>query len=422
MSSKQTVKEYDVIVLGAGASGLMAAVSAASEGASAAILEKRDVPAKKLYATGNGRCNLTNTDQDPRHYHGTDPSFALQALRSFSETDTLKFFRSFGVMTRERDGYVYPYSNRAGSVVSALLSEVKRMNVPIFTGISLMQVSGEDGAFTLKDEDEIVYSCRKLIVSTGLYSSVFALDKIGIDIAKMYGIEIIKPLPSLVPLSVRHPYSGEASGVRAYGEVSVIDDSGNVRSSDKGEIQFTEKGLSGIPVMNVSRDAVRLLDSKKPASVILKLFPDMEKDELTDYFISCIAGRSSDTCGAFLSRILPEKLAVWLLRASKLRPDALLEELAGNKAETLSEAVYEVILPVISCTGAANAQTMSGGIAAKELRSGSMESIRVPGLYFTGELIDIDGDCGGYNLQWAWTSGHLAGSDAARSLKESSAL
>ena len=396
----------------------MSAVTAASEGASVAVIEKRDAPAKKLYATGNGRCNLTNLDQDPRHYHGTDPIFASEALKAFSETDTLQFFHELGVMTKDRDGYVYPYSNRAGSVVTALLSEADRQNVRIFTGAGLTHVSGQDGAFYLKDADGNGYAAEKLIVSTGLYGSVFALDRIGTDLAKMFGISVVKPLPSLVPLKIGKPYSKEASGVRAYGKVAVRDPSGEAISSDTGEIQFTDAGLSGIPVMNVSRDAVRLLDSKSSPDIVLSLFPDMGKEDLVRYLSSCMTGRTSECCGAFLSRILPEKLAVWLLKTAGIRPASALGELNGDSAGLLADAAYEIVLPILSCTGAANAQTMSGGVLTEELDVRSMESLRVPGLYFTGELIDIDGDCGGYNLQWAWTSGRLAGLDAARSLRE----
>ncbi|MBQ8305596.1 MAG: aminoacetone oxidase family FAD-binding enzyme [Blautia sp.] len=379
-----------IIIVGAGASGLMAAIAAAEKGASVTILEQNDRPGRKLLATGNGRCNLTNLGIDPDAYHGTDTDFCRDALRFLPVSDTIRFFSKLGIYTRNKDGWIYPGSMQASSVLELLLLKAQDLGIRIRTGTRAEQLIP---GWTVKvpgweyEADAVILACGSRA------SGITGSDGSGYELARMAGHTIVKPLPALTGLvSKETPAWG---GVRAYGRVTLFSDD-HVAAEESGELQLTEYGISGIPVFQISSRAIRALDEGRTIHVSLDFVPDFSLQELRAFLKvrqeDCPYKHEKD----LFTGMLPDKLCGILAKTADpaaAAKDYRLTITAGRPFET--------------------AQVCSGGVRTSEVDPVTMESRLAKGLYFAGELLDIDGPCGGYNLQWAWSSGACAGHFAA---------
>lgn len=410
--SKSMHAEPSVVVIGGGASGLMAAVTAARKGAKVTLLEHNDRLGKKLLATGNGRCNMTNIHQNPRAYRGSHPEFAELALSHFSVGDTIRFFSQLGIYTKNKNGWIYPASLQASSVLEVLEMEARYLKVKCKTRENVTAVlPAEDGYLVVTDGWS--YPCSKVILACGSSASgIEGADGSGYSLAEKLGLRLIPPLPALVPLRCRAKSSAYRklfsrwSGVRVEGRV-VLRVKGENFLSETGELQLTDYGVSGIPVFQLSRYAVRLLQEGQTPELLLDFFPDFSKKQLESFLRKRQEDCPYKTLKESLTGLFPRKLIEVLMDGS---PD--LEELVSRIKEYL-------LLP----TGAASleqAQVCSGGVDISQLHPESMEAKEYPGLYICGELADVDGACGGYNLQWAWTSGALAGRAAAEGLRKES--
>lgn len=387
-----------LIVVGGGAAGLMAAVHAAEAGASVTLLEHNERTGRKICVTGNGRCNLTNLCVNEDSYRGTHPEFAAEILRQFSVDDTLSFFEHIGILTTEKKGWLYPRSAQAKCVPALLERKARSLKVKIKTNEHVKAVFQKENLWQVQTEGW-TYSCGAVILANGsVASSVDGADGSGYKLAESLGHHIIKPLPALLGLKCRDRGFGSWAGIRTEGELTLMIGRIPVKK-ERGELQLTEYGVSGIPVFQLSRYAVRALEEKKQVLLLVNFFPEYTGEELC-----LLMDRRKELCP------LESEAELW----EGLLPDKLYKVLIKQKDPLKAAVNYE--LEVTGSTGMSQAQVCSGGIDTEEVDPHTMESRLHKGLYFAGELLDIDGACGGYNLQWAWSSGAVAGIHGAKEI------
>lgn len=401
---------YDVIIIGAGASGLMAAAAAASKGARVALLEHKDDIGKKILATGNGRCNFTNTDMSVNKFHGSK-ALIKNGLSQFNYSDTIRFFKELGIPAYDNAGYIYPNSRQAASVVAAFRMELMRLHVDVKTGINITDIKpADDLTGYCIQTDKGSFKSKRLIIACGLTAS----PKLGSDGSLFQQIEALghhiqKPLPALCGFSCDGLNFKKITGVRCDATVaSVID--GQMTEQNTGELQLADYGISGIPVFQISSLMSRALDKGQRVEVIIDFLPAFSDDELNGYIKDrSITTTDNRSLNEMLNGLLNNKLLLELIHKSGVSPDKKGRLLTDDDCKSLTRSIKHTAVSVKKPRGAEFAQVCAGGICTKEIDVRTLESKIHPGLYFCGELLDVDGICGGYNLQWAWTSGYIAG-------------
>ena len=394
-----------IVIIGGGAAG-MAAALAASENpmAQVILLERQARVGRKLGATGNGRCNLSNLRALEGGYHGEQPDFADKALRCFPPAATLDWFRGLGLFTvAEESGRVYPYSDQANSVVDVLRFALKRPNITLVTGCEVTKIKKTAVGFTVEGNEQ-VYACDRLIVACGgLAGTKLGGSMAGYKLLRSLGHHATKLRPALVQLKI--DWSGAASlkGVRCNCRVQILHE-GIITAESRGELQWTEYGLSGPVIFEVSRDACQ-----GPGNWACRM--DFLPDCSVDVLISELKRRRHTVLLSedLLTGILHNRLGRVLTQSVGIKGQRRVESLEDWELEKAARAVkcFEVVLT--EPMGMDSAQVTAGGICTGEFDENTMQSCFVPGLYACGEVLDIDGDCGGYNLQWAWSSGRMAG-------------
>lgn len=407
-----------IAVVGGGASGLVAAIAAArmNHQAQITIYEKKDSAGKKILATGNGRCNLTNKDMRTSCFRSENILFVENVLGKFGYEDTIAFFDSLGLMTKSRGDYVYPLSDQASTVLELLKLELKRLHVNICTDMQITEINPVSGGFSIKtDKDKKMKKADAVILACGgKANSKLGSDGSGYTLAKSLGHSMVPVVPALVQLKVKnHPFA-KASGVRTDAGVTAICN-GKEMASDHGELQITAYGISGIPVFQISRYIARALYEKHPAKVRIDFLPGQTEDQLLTLLLQRKKGRESMTCADYLIGIFHQKLIPRFLEQARIRMHTKVEDLSMQQIESLVQVVKNTVVTIETTNGFDNAQVCAGGIRTEEIDVDTMESKYIKNLYLTGELLDVDGICGGYNLQWAWATGYLAGVAAARS-------
>lgn len=401
---------YDVIIIGAGASGLMAAAAAASKGARVALLEHKDDIGKKILATGNGRCNFTNTDMSVNKFHGSK-ALIKNGLSQFNYADTIRFFKELGIPAYDNAGYIYPNSRQAASVVAAFRMELMRLHVDTKTGINITDIKpADDRTGYCIQTDKGSFKSQRLIIACGLTAS----PKLGSDGSLFRQIEALghhiqKPLPALCGFSCDGLNFKKITGVRCDATVaSVID--GQMTEQNTGELQLADYGISGIPVFQISSLMSRALDKGQRVKVIIDFLPAFSDDELNGYIKDrSITTTDNRSLNEMLNGLLNNKLLLELIHKSGVSPDKKGRLLTDDDCKSLTRSIKHTAVSVKKPRGLEFAQVCAGGIYTKEIDVRTLESKIHPGLYFCGELLDVDGICGGYNLQWAWTSGYIAG-------------
>ncbi len=400
-------KRYDVIVVGGGASGIMAAIFAALSGHKVLVLEQKDKLCKKIYATGNGKCNFTNRDWNPSCFRGINPELAKPVLDAFSLADTLEFFHAIGVYPKEKNGYFYPSSEQAASVAECLSREADRLGVTCIVGCRVKNVSkGSDGLFYADTEQGTFYGKNMVLATGGKASPVHGSDGSGYPFAKGFGHSVIPPLPAIVQLKAEGKYFKTLSGVRTEGRITLYAEDKSY--SEEGELLFAAYGISGIPVMQVSRYASVALSKRKKVTVELDLFPVLSEAELQNEIEMRFRNGRNITAEEALGGLCNHKLNYVILMLCGIEPTASVRNLSKKDASKVADKIKHFIMKITDTNGFEQAQACAGGVPLTELKE-TMESKLVTGLYITGELADIDGTCGGYNLQWAWSSGAAAG-------------
>lgn len=403
-----------IAVIGGGASGLACAIEIMrtaknKDDVKVTILERLPRVGKKILVTGNGRCNLTNVNASVKNYRG-DADFTEYALNQYSPQSNIEFFNSLGLYTRTEDeGRVYPLSNQASSVLDALRFECARLGVEtvcdyravhlktVYTGVTTKIIVNNRDRF-----DYVVVACG------GMACKAHGTDGDAYDLLKMFGHKIISPAPALVSLNCDE-FTKALKGVRSICKMNLIID-GEKALENYGEVQFTDYGLSGIPIMQLSRFV-----SVSPSNDIyieLDVTPDFSAEEIRKYLYS---RRNIDKglCENMLSGIMNKQLCIVLMKECDIQVNGRINELTDSEIERLADIIKCWKIKIKNSRSFDYAQVTAGGADCSQFNAKTMESILVDNVFCCGEALNIDGDCGGYNLQWAWASGRLAGNTIA---------
>ena len=397
-------------IIGGGASGMAAALAAAENpGVSVILLERQARLGRKLQATGNGRCNLTNLHALEGGYHGEEPGFSREALEAFGPEKTLEWFRRLGLFTvAEPSGRVYPYSDQANSVLDVLRFALEKPNIRVITGFEVSRVKKIPGGFSVENGEEAIL-CDKLIIACGgLAGTKLGGSMSGYKLLGKLGHRVTKLRPTLVQLKTGWGGVAGLKGVRANCYAQILKD-GKLHSQSTGELQFTEYGLSGPVIFEISRDVCQ---EKGSWECVLDFLPEVSKEELWQELIR--RHHTDLPVEELLTGILHNRLGRVLTKAAGVRGTGHVAELSNGELDSVCKAVKAFSVPLTEPLGMDSAQVTAGGVVTREFDSRTMESKLVPGLYACGEVLDIDGDCGGYNLQWAWSSGRAAGMSAGK--------
>ena len=391
-------------IIGGGASGMTAALSAAAPGNEVLLFERQARVGRKLLATGNGRCNLTNLRAAVSGYHGDDPEFVCKALSAFPVDKTLLWFRDLGLYTvAEESGRVYPYSDQANSVVDVLRFGLQKDNIQLLTGFEVTRVRKDAEGFLVESKDG-QYRCDRLIVACGgLAGTKLGGSMSGYQLLRSFGHRVTRLRPALV--QVKSSWSGCVSlkGVRTNCHAAIYHED-VLHSQSTGELQFTEYGLSGPVMFEITRDVCQ-----KSGNWTCKLdfLPLVEEAEL----LTELQRRTQRELPAeeLLTGIVHNRLGKVLIKAAGVSGQTMVKELRLQQLADICAKVKAFEIPLTETLGMDSAQVTAGGVVTADFDPQTMQSKLVPGLYACGEVLDVDGDCGGYNLQWAWSSGMVAG-------------
>ena len=395
-----------VLVIGGGAAGMMAALTAAENGHAVTLLERQGRVGRKLMATGNGRCNLTNHHVSPAHYHGQEPDFCRHALAAFDVGSTLLYFAGLGLLTTAEDsGRVYPFSNMAGSVLDVLRFALEDSTVALHTGCVATAIRKKGDAFTVRTESGEEFAADRVILAAGGAAG----GKVGgvmdgYQLAKGLGHHRTALYPSLVQIKTDPTYPRALKGVKAEAGVTIRRD-GEVLAKNRGEVLFTEYGVSGPAIFDISRSVAT---GGEGLTVTLDLLPDWEQREVLDWLRQRRDSAGNREAGTLLTGALHSRLGQMVCKAAGFTNQSA-ASLSDGDLRRIAARVKDFALPITGVCGFDQAQVTAGGLRCDEFDPRTMESRLVPGFYACGEVLDIDGDCGGYNLQWAWSSGRMAG-------------
>lgn len=396
-------------IIGAGASGMAAALAAAENPeVEVLVLERQSRVGRKLLATGNGRCNLTNLHALEGGYHGESPDFSQAALTRFSPEETLAWFRSLGLYTvAEPSGRVYPYSDQANSVVDVLRLAMDKPNITLITGFTVEKIRREPEGFTLSSREDS-YFCDKVIVACGgLAGSKLGGTMSGYQLLGKLGHRSTRLRPALVQIKCGWGGVVGLKGVRANCHVKILRDEALFAQST-GELQFTEMGLSGPVIFEISRD---VCFGKGDWKARLDFLPEMSQEELEEMLLE--RKQRNFPMEELLTGILHNRLGRVLTKAAGIGGRQA-GELTREEIAQVCRTVKDFDIPLTEPLGMDSAQVTAGGVLTENFAPQTLESRLVPGLYACGEVLDVDGDCGGYNLQWAWSSGRTAGLHAGK--------
>ncbi|MCM1325581.1 MAG: aminoacetone oxidase family FAD-binding enzyme [Bacteroidales bacterium] len=398
-------------IIGGGASGMAAAVTAAGQGANVTILEGNDRMGKKLLATGNGRCNLGNLELSADCYFGEDIAFVADRLAGFNTQDTVSFFRELGLMIKSKNNYLYPACEQASAVLDVLRIKIKELGITVKTECKICRIAQKDNGILVSDGREEYVFDRVIIACGGKAAKNTGSDGSGYLLAEQLGHSLIPTVPALVALRCKEDYFKSVAGVRADANITLEQESGEP-VKERGELQLTDYGISGIPIFQLSRIAGRHLMRQKEVTVHIDLLPDYTGEDLKRLYETRILLAGDKTVEEFFTGMLHKKIMLLFVRLAGLKAGTPVKEAAKDKIWKVFSLCKDWKVTVVSSNPYENAQVCAGGVPTGEVTE-KLESRKIPGVYFAGEVLDVDGKCGGYNLQWAWCSGYLAGRAAA---------
>ncbi len=386
----------DVVIIGGGASGLVASIFAAMNGNKVTILEKNNKCGKKLLITGNGRCNYFNNDMDINHYHTDNTEQLKKIITEKNNKKILNFIDSLGIVHKIKNGYYYPYSNQAISVLNALVNKAKSLGVEIINDYNVLHIKKENHFIindNIKAKNLIIASGGKAYAKTGSDGSSYIL-------ASSLGHKINKPLPSLVKLTGNVPKKW--AGIRSDVIVSLYENDKFIKS-EAGEIQLTDYGISGICVFNISHFVSKGLNENKKEEVFINFAPFLKTD-----LITYLSAKKDLTISQILEGFLNYKLVNIILEKCHISKDSYFINLNNEEKNKLNNLVTSFPVLITGTKSFDEAQVTTGGVSFKEIDE-NMQSKIIPNLYIIGEAVDVDGDCGGYNIGFAFISGMIAG-------------
>ena len=394
---------------------MMAAIQASGGETLVELYERNDRVGKKLLATGNGKCNFSNIDMNSSAYYGSAVSYYEKLFSKFGVTECVDFFSQAGMLVKDRNGYLYPASEQASTVLDILRITLESRGVHIHTGckverIERIQENGRLHIITASDKDasdkRMQYD-SVILACGGKAAPATGSDGNGFKIAKALGHHVTEVVPALVQLRCREDFFKSVAGVRTQAGLTLYIN-GDAKCSIQGELQLTDYGISGIPVFSFSREAAFAILHKKTVTVGINFMPQFEDKEYELFWKERWIKHKNQSLEQFLTGIANKKINQLIIRLSGCRPHELTNEISEEKRVKIAGLYRKLVVTVHEANGFEHAQVSAGGIPADELTE-ELESKYVPNLYFAGEIIDMDGICGGYNLQWAWTSGAVAG-------------
>ena len=403
-----------IIVIGGGAAGMMAALAAKEHGSEVLILERNDRVGKKLLATGNGRCNYTNINLNINNYHGNNPKFSYGGLSEFNVDKTIEFFEKLGITPAiEDNGKVFPLSFQASSVLDVLRYEIEDRGIELITEAQVSEIKKKNG-FSVILKDKTTFIGDKVIIATGgmaLPSS--GSDGSGYTICKKLGHTITDIFPGLVQLKLESKFLKSLDGVKFFGIAGIYIDN-KLIIEDKGDILFTSYGISGPPILQLSRTALDYLNKGKNVELRVSIIHTKTEEELFEYILNRFNLMPKKTIETGLIGLVNKRLIIPILKEINIDKEKIISSLSKEEIRKLANILISWRFKVVGSQSWGNAQITAGGVNTDEVDNKTMESKIVKGIYIVGELLDIDGDCGGFNLQWAWSSGYIAGLNAAR--------
>ena len=407
---------FDIVIVGGGASGMMSALSAKdyNSNLSVAIVEKNDRVGKKILSTGNGRCNLTNTDINIDRYHGNNVSFAIGALNKFNYDATIDYFTSLGIFPKTEGNKVFPYSLQASSVVDVLRMNLKKYCIDEICNFECTKIEQLTNSFKLYSKSGNTVTCKKLIMSFGgAAGPKFGTDGTSYALLKRFGHKLSDTYPGLVQVKTNPKKVIPMKGVKVDCNVSAYVNNQFVKS-EFGELLFTEYGLSGPCIFQLSRIASVQTSKGNNVDFYVDIMPELTVEEV--YYHLCARNRFVPV-EEFLTGMINKLCARQLLKICGVEKfNTTSEILTDDMLKKLAETIKSWKFEIIGTNSWQNAQVTVGGIDTSDFNPSTMESKLIKGLYACGELLDIDGDCGGFNLQWAWSSGYIAGQECAKQL------
>ncbi|MFA5216624.1 NAD(P)/FAD-dependent oxidoreductase [Sulfuricurvum sp.] len=403
-----------IAIIGGGASGLMAALFAARSGADVTIYEHNSGVGKKILASGNGRCNIINTTSSADDYSGADPQFVTYALKQLGFNYFQKFCLSIGlVLDIKEDGRCYPLSNEAKSVLIALKSAVSKAGVKILIDTQVTTISKIENRFIVEtSSDKNLFN--KVLIATGSEAAPqLGATADGYNFAKSFGHEIMPTYPALVQLHLNSKNHHKMAGVKTTAEVTLIID-GKSKEKVQGDILFASYGISGLAILDISQRASNALFNKQRVSITLNLLPRYDRASLANIIEKLLVSVPHHDLHTALCGLIPAKIATYLLEDATISPSAIVSTLNPKEIKKLIHLIGEWKFEVSDTHGFKHAEVSGGGISTAQINHKTMESKRVNGLYFAGEVLDIVGRRGGYNFNFAWASGMIAGKEMAK--------
>lgn len=403
-----------IAVVGGGSSGLVAAIVAARKGCHVTILERSQSCGRKLLMTGNGRCNYWNEDQNLDHYHSKDWERLSEMITEEHQNEVLSFFSSIGILPRIKNGYYYPYSNQATSIKNALLREIERLNIEIKNQCFIEKIEKKNHQWIINKEKENLKFDRVILATGSKAYPKTGSDGNGYLLAKSFGHSLVSILPSLVQLRTKGNFLKEWNGVRTDTTMTLWIN-GKKERQEKGEVQLTDYGISGICTFNLSGLVAKALESRQKVVITINFCPFVStEEEFLDWFSKRNKQLNLEKIEDLLEGFLNYKLIPILLKNSNILKNKKWIECTKEEKQRLAQKIVTFPLEVIGTNSFDKAQVCSGGVPLHEINLNTMESLKEKGIYFCGEILDVDGDCGGYNLGFAWISAIIAGKGVSK--------
>lgn len=404
-----------IAVIGGGAAGIMAAIQAKEYGADVIIYEHMR-PGKKILSTGNGRCNLGNLYLNRDCYFSHHMDRVEECLNRFGIKETIIFFERIGLCMKDRNGYLYPLSDQASVVLEVLINKLRGLDIPVITDEKVNKILPGKKITLQTDKGKRIYD--GVILACGSKAAPkTGSDGSGFEFAKSLGHKLIPVLPALVQLQCKDSFCKELAGIRCDCKIHIFHEKKEL-CVEEGELQLTDYGISGIPVFQLSGLVNRYMYHHKEAQLTAKInfMPHITEKEYEKIIPYRMNELQDCTVEEFFTGMLNQKLMKVLIKQAGLRPDMQMKKTSKKQIDTVFSYCREFEMHIVGSKGFENAQVCTGGVDLREVTS-DLESVYVPNVYFAGELLDVDGRCGGYNLQWAWTSGTIAGRAAAKQTK-----
>ncbi|WP_457747720.1 NAD(P)/FAD-dependent oxidoreductase [Sulfurimonas sp.] len=406
-------RDYDLIVIGSGAAGIIAAIVAAREGKSVLILEKLSKIASKLKATGGGRCNLTNTldNEDFMARFGRDGRFMQDALKEFDYKALICFLDEIGVTTHVPDGFrIFPTSHSSLTIIKALEDEMQKLGIKIFSNERALRLlaTGKhiDG---VKTQNATFYAPNVIVATGGLGYPVLGAEGDGYNLASELGHKVTDLSPAMMPLKTKEEWVKNCRADTIAKVELRVDIKKHKKLRAKGDLIFTNTGIRGPVVLDFAREVTPLLKKYTEVPLLLNLTKGKNEEQIREHFKTALSQDSTQNILELLQTLLPQSLSIELCKLAQVNPDEKYNKIAGKKRDKLISLLAWTPLTVNGHDGFKMAMITRGGISLKEINPKTMQSKLISGLYFCGEVMNLDGPCGGYNLQWSFASGHLAG-------------